>query len=381
MGPPSASLARFAALLLLVPLAHAAEIHVPGDFDDLQAAIDAASPGDTVVVHGGTWGPIVIATPLQIVGDPAPLIVGDGPPFGSFDGPITLAGPGNGTVTLSNLNVGGTIHGFFYSHSDPGIGGGGFDALHVHDCEVRAPDWEFLTGIGVGEPAIDVSTPFVLVERSILQGSASKSDPFSPISGSAPPGSIGLRASGTVLLLDSTVRGGSAGPYFHNDVLCSGGCPPYGTGGTGVVCEELHHAASTIEGGEGADWFGVSGGFCCTQPDGVAMQVNGEVQLANDLVASGSMQMGATYSLDWSTAGPTATLFWSLGADPPMFLSGLGYVYLDAPTTRILGPVPSPSGFSLVLPLAPSAAGLEVGFQVLDHGSYLSRPVFGTLLP
>ena len=46
-----------------------------GDFDDLQTAIDAASPGDTLLLRGGSYGVVVVDRTLQLVGDqPRPYV-------------------------------------------------------------------------------------------------------------------------------------------------------------------------------------------------------------------------------------------------------------------------------------------------------------------
>ena len=74
------------ALSLVAPLARpvaAADADVPTDAirvcesceaTDLQAAIDAATDGDTIVVEGGAFdGPIEIAKPLTLIGARATL--------------------------------------------------------------------------------------------------------------------------------------------------------------------------------------------------------------------------------------------------------------------------------------------------------------------
>jgi hypothetical protein len=46
-----------------------------GDFADLQTAINAASPGDTLVVRGGSYGIVFVDRSLQLVGDqPRPVV-------------------------------------------------------------------------------------------------------------------------------------------------------------------------------------------------------------------------------------------------------------------------------------------------------------------
>ncbi len=51
----------------------------PGDFSEIQQAIDAARPGDTVVVSAGTHkGPIVISKPVTVMGESGAIISGEG---------------------------------------------------------------------------------------------------------------------------------------------------------------------------------------------------------------------------------------------------------------------------------------------------------------
>lgn len=61
--------------LAAVSLAQAAVIHVPGDYSTIQAAINAASPGDTVQVAAGiyhetatSWADLQITKSLALVG-------------------------------------------------------------------------------------------------------------------------------------------------------------------------------------------------------------------------------------------------------------------------------------------------------------------------
>jgi hypothetical protein len=64
-----------------------------GDFDDLQTAIIAASPGDTLLLRGGSYSGVVVDRSLQLVGDqPRPVVS------------TLTCWPGT-TVSLSRLDV------------------------------------------------------------------------------------------------------------------------------------------------------------------------------------------------------------------------------------------------------------------------------------
>ena len=98
-------------LVATTPVA-AATRNVPGTYATIQAAIDAANPGDTIVVAAGTYaGNInVNKSSLTIVGDPgdsspgpganAPIIDGGGAVADAFD----LAN-GVSNVTISGFEI------------------------------------------------------------------------------------------------------------------------------------------------------------------------------------------------------------------------------------------------------------------------------------
>jgi hypothetical protein len=72
-------LVAFLAVAAIPAVASAAEIHVPGDFRRLRAALDAALPGDVVVVDKGRHrGPIVVRTPGIVIEGRGGLIVAPG---------------------------------------------------------------------------------------------------------------------------------------------------------------------------------------------------------------------------------------------------------------------------------------------------------------
>src|SRR5687767_2941958 len=145
---------------LLGAVAHAQVTHVPGDFSTIQDALDASPAGEVIVVHGGTWGAITIRRPVTLIGDPQPSIGGFGGPFP----PVTLDGPGLGKVTLSSIFVGGVFGGNdLPSTPPPGIHGGGFEALHIIDTTVVAPQRSMFgfTGLGLGNSAIVADVPFL----------------------------------------------------------------------------------------------------------------------------------------------------------------------------------------------------------------------------
>ena len=116
----------------LVATASLAQVTVPGDFATLQAAIDAASPGDVILVDGGDHHTTVIDKPLTIVGTPnRPFLrtpaANEVPANEETQPPaVSLDGPGAGRVTLVNVGVGGQIDGFKFAW-----GGSGLSLIHI----------------------------------------------------------------------------------------------------------------------------------------------------------------------------------------------------------------------------------------------------------
>ena len=383
---------RFAAVLSLVAVARAQTFEVPGDFATIQSALDAAPAGAVIVVRGGTWGSITIERPVTLIGAPAPLFEGgDGGVTdlpNRWDAPITLAGPGHGSVVLVGIK---TFKEFVdgmskYGYVAPGIEGGGFDELHVYDSDVRAPNFCFygtpfcnLSGTGAGTPGIGVSVPFVVVERSSVEGSRTDSDIGAPAAADA----AGIDAPGTVVVVDSSVTGGSAGAF---DTFFIGGCPPSSCpdlpGGPGVRGDTLHHAGSTIAGGQGATWIDYGGGgFCCQSDPGSAFEVTLERPMLNDLSAAGPMVLGRDYVLRLSAPGPLARLLVAVGLEPPLHLVGLGDLFLPQETTQSLGPVVTPGEVRLRIPADPAFLGRTISFQLVDPTNGLSRPVVAVPVP
>ncbi len=368
-------------VLALAPtLAFAGQIDVPGDYSDLQTAIDNANPGDVILIHGGTWGGVVVDKPLTLLGDPKPTIEGRPLP-GEWGSPITLAGPGSGEVTLANLDIGGMVSGIIYGKTLAGISGGGFLKLHVYDSEVSGPEWFALTGSADGGVAIDVTVPLVTLER--VTATATKSDidveTFLGIDGVD-----AIRTTGTVVLLDSVVTGGTSGPYFMIGNECLD-CPCGGLGGIGIVCDTVYQSGSSVAGGAGAEWFTNFGSVSCGfAADGAAYAVNAFHLLPGDLEGSGAPTLGGVFELSFYSPPPSALLFGSFdGMSLPTTFGGVpGFLFANlAGGTFNLGAVNTPGSTSLAIPAIPALAGTEVLFQSLHGVTGLSRPVSGVLLP
>jgi hypothetical protein len=361
----------------------AGQIHVPGDYPDPQTAVDNASPGDVIVVHGGTWtsagpGPaLLIDKALTLIGAPAPTFE---PPFSGGTGhqppAVRLAGPGAGTVVLANVRTGGQTSGFTWSHVQGGLAGGGFAEVHVYDSTIAAATWAFLTGIGEGASAIDVDVPFLLLSGCVVRASDGADD---GCYGAVPDGDAGVRCTGTVVVLDSDVAGGS----YRQPCFFTPGCQPItsGDGGAGIVAARVDEAGSSIAGGPGAQWSDVLGMPCGSASDGPAVVATTHVSLANDLTVARPTRLGGAVALAWSTPGPVIHLFYSRPGPPVTIAPALGQAYLDPARARLAGVFAAPGGVSFAVPPFAALVGLELTFQGVDLPGVVSRPVAVVLVP
>ena len=104
------------AICFSVPVS-GATLNVPGDYPSIQAAHDAASPGDTVLVAPGTYvGSITITKAITLASHFLPT----GDP--SFIGTTIIDGGGGGfTIEISAGTVWPTIQGLTIQNSDDGI--------------------------------------------------------------------------------------------------------------------------------------------------------------------------------------------------------------------------------------------------------------------
>ncbi len=371
-----------ASVPFLAAVVRAQTLEVPGDHDTIQAALDAAPEGATVVVHGGTWDTITISRSVNLIGAPPPqLESGD---FGRF-APIILDGAGTGEVTLSGIRTGALIpDGPAPTTLSPAIEGGGFDELHIYDCEILAPERAFFSGLGYGNSAIVTDVPYVVVERSTVRGSRTDIDDActgNPSGWIPPPG---IQASGTVVVLDSHVVGGRMGFFQYSGwptpADCDpGNCPDF-PGAIGISCSTLYHSESVIEGGEGAHWNTCfPSAPCCQSPPGEPLAVSQEHPLPNVLWADDPPVIGQEYVLHLVAPGPTATLYVAPELDPPVIVTGVGPRFTPAGSTISLGPVTTPGDFAIPIPLSATLLGRTVAFQLIDPTLGYSRPLAGTL--
>jgi len=367
------------ACFALCGLAAAQQLHVPGDHATIQQAINAASPGMTIVIHGGTHPPIVVDRSLTLVGDPAPLIVNADVPesSGIAAPPVRLAGPGGGSVVFADIEVGGTVDGFLFHTARAGILGSGFDELHLYGCTVDGPRWIYLTGVAAGAPAVETSVEYLMISDSTVRGAYSSSD---DCYGGGPPGPTGVLApNATAYVFDSTVVGGGS-----HSICMYGGCPPSGgAGGTGIDAYVMWEAGNTLLGGAGADYWEVGFGdpiLCGHAPDGFPVDVLNQFTMLNDLNEVTPLRIGQPWSLTWNKGPSIFAIFFE--ETFPHFDLQIGPVFID-----LVGPREQrfygagPITHTASIPNVPALIGRKVTAQAFEFGAFVTRPVTRVILP
>jgi hypothetical protein len=233
-----------------------------GEFTTLQAAVDAAVSGDTVLVRSGSYvAPTIDGKGLTMVGDAPREVLLYGLPN------LTVRNlPASRTVCLVGLDPYGCE---VVLEDSPGV-------IWIEDCRRTFDGSEIfaVNGLSIDECAS------VVVLRSSFQGGI-------PLVGGG-PGGAGLRASGASVVhaYDSTFLGGTG------DCIYNFGFPVCWTGGPGVWTREtaqVHLTGCTAQGGDGEYWHHVSSGLseCLAGGPGVDARPPGGPVLARDSLAQG----------------------------------------------------------------------------------------------
>jgi len=352
-----------------------------GAFTDVQAAVDAAAPGDLVLVKSGTYGGFSTrGKPVAVVAD--------------RDATVEL----NGLVLVEDLAADGeaVVHGLDLplpsrmvfdgcdGHvlvQDVVVSGGFFadvEAARITQCETVA-----IVSSTLDVSLADASTAVYAEDSAVrLHGCAPAAGEGLPGTTGSIPGGDGLRAvSGSVLVVGCDVRGGDGAPAafgFPAD-------PGHGIHLTGPGLPAVVELGNTLQGGDGP---GSSG-------DGLPILVEaGSVEspaaAPRELVAEGVVRVGETLSLTF--LGEPGDLLWLLvdveaNAATPYVPALLGALHpgptpivvvklpsLDATGQRTVDVTPSPLG----VPYVPT--WLQALLFSPTDGFVLSNPRFVALL-
>jgi hypothetical protein len=267
-------------IVLAAPSLHAGGariVEAPGlpPFTDLQAAVDAASDGDSILVAGGTYAGFTIpAKSLRVVGVPGQTV--------RIAGTVTVQGlPASGHVLLSGLTVTGrTLPGV----SEPGLvvtacaGDVRVEACALSGGVGDDPDWlEFGDG---GHGVVLQASLRVAFAHCTLAGGQGGGDSSTCYDCTGGDGGLGVRVNqSTPAFYQCTLIGGAGGAAGTQG----------GTGGAGarLLNGWMFAAGSSFTGGRGgAGWdfivaFGGDGG------DGLVVDSTGEAQLLDCAYVAG----------------------------------------------------------------------------------------------
>lgn len=262
----------FAALALPAPAAAQTRWIVPDQFPDIQSAIDAAAPGDVVLVRdlGFSWAPFALDKSLTLAG----LV-------GGYDFTPKISVPDASRIVRIQLDPGEEVRIAGVDFFESGTSGGGFTPFELQGGTVTFEDCVLQGGVGASGPApiaaLRVRSGNLNLMRTRVFGL-----------GQVPAALHALDS--RVSAVSSYVLGGLAAARMERsslqggDVLIAGGdAVSAGSGGIGLVLDSASRcwlSDSTVRGG-----VGMRGG------DGLVNAAAEPAQLARTSLSGG---IGAT---------------------------------------------------------------------------------------
>jgi hypothetical protein len=392
------ALVPLAAVLALLAAPARADVIVvdqangPGtDYTWLQTAIDAAAPGDTLLVRSGDYdGIAIVGKGLTVVADDG-AVVNCGPDFNSFSAIRDV--PAGQTVTVRGLSfdcywpissqqvfVGTTLmvrdcEGTVWLEDCTVLSGGpSLQLWNSADVTVAGCTLEgFSTGFRPGHPACGVlGSTAAIVGSTLLGGVGQDSYPGpSPQIYTPTEGKEGLwvqsnERPGIATLMACTLEGGQGGDGYWNILFCE---PPKNGGAAarvltgGTVPPELRHADTTFTGGAGGAST-VCSPIVAQPGPGLVVLAGSELPLAGDtpvLAGPTPTREGALLQLTLTGAEGSAA-FLLLGFAPGgAFLPGKGGDLLLGGALLVLPLANVPVGGELVLsvPVPELGAGVQ----------------------
>ncbi len=232
--------------------------HVPGDFADIQPALDAAEAGDTIMVGPGTWpGPLIFPTSCAVIAT-------DGPTVTIIDGSQTS----DSLVTIKHRNENTLLQGFTILNADGGTPVG--------------QDETIIVGGGVrivaGAPVIDGCV--FENNHSGYGGAVHCAGSEATISNCTFHGNSASANGGALLIINGAVPVSNCS-FTENHATLDGGALHVVNGAhTLTACEIVNN--TSID-GAGLSWHGEEDGSSlpiigCTITDNAALNVGGGVR-------------------------------------------------------------------------------------------------------
>ena len=355
-------------VLITTPLAHAGTWIVDDDggagvhFTTLQAAMDAAAPGDQILVFGGTYASSVMSEGLALVALPGEVVtIAQG--LGSAL--LTIRDiPSGQTATVIGLGVDGVLvqdclGDVVLDEVDMGPRVGS-SSLRVHDTTLLTVSRSTIVGHNellpvifiAGERGMEVLRSTVVVSQSTIQGGRGGADDISAI-GNGLPGYPGLDSRSSTLIVQTTnIQGGWGGDAFDD-----GGPGTFGDAGDGAPAVQLDlvmldlfgDAGNLIRGGRaGTTEFGNPGSHASAMSATNSAVTYGGVSF--DVGSGTPVFEGGAFS---PAAGPVPTLTADggvMGASVEMALQGppsAAYFVWASPAAAIV-PVGATAGAFLL---------------------------------
>ena len=357
---------------------------LPTSADALQLAIDAASPGDKLLVHDGFYDWVVIDKELDLIGVPSAKIR---PAINlalqlQHQPIVDVVGPSGGVVTLQNIELINSyvFPDFHIGGAKPTLRATGLSELRLIDCSFSGAISSNLDAFGA--PGIESTVP-----ELFLSGCDVKAfDPNtifgkSGITGTLPPPAVDAPGT-TVVSIDSTIAGGT----YPNGVTTAGpGCPPppAGTGGPGVVCARLFQTGGEISGGAGAAYTCATGPETGVLPDGVDARVQEWIRQPWSLRQAAQPRIGLPWELE-AFSGPIGGIVRvAIDSEAPEFSPGFGWNWIDTSDVIVFEATGSLlDTVTLQIPNVTALVGFDVIAELVDSGyGTISGPVLAQIQP
>lgn len=363
-------------VLFLVSLASADVLVVDaaggGSFTDLQPAIDAAVPGDTLLVKTGNYGPFALQEGLSIVSDEGATVV-------VLGNSSIQSVPVGQTAVVSGIELRGDSP---WSSALVVFGCAG--PVRLQDCKVRGTDGkdggEFGNDGESGGPGMSVLSSLNVVLTSCDLVGGRGGDPVAPnMGGYSGDGRSGLYVEGsTVALHRCIVRGGRAGEDADGKIGAWAGYAGEGARVQGDT--EFVAIYSLFQGGDGGDGGDFIGKSCSAGGTGLIVD---SPAIARELACifeagTGGVWVNGSQKLDCDDGSPTLGSLESLQGSPRAVLCSRvarertvhpidffgkegDQVFLFASAYTSWDYQPFRSGVSLVIPFATGTNHVPLG--------------------